>query len=106
MNGPVRGRPRARTKDAGRIRLVQIGLKPLALNADEAAAICSLSPQQFLLEVKAGNLPAPLCGLLSKRKLWSVHALERAINGHGDETPAVGDDTLMREIKSRATRAA
>ena len=84
-----------------------MGIKPAALNADEAAAYCGMSPTQFLREVSAGTLPAPLGGLLSKRKLWSVRALERAINGRdGDETVGADADPLMREIKSRATKAA
>lgn len=93
-----------RSKDFGRSRLLRIGLEPLALSADEAAALCSLSQAQFLKEVGAGNLPPPLC-LLCKRKLWSPRALESAINGHdGSETAAADADPLMREIKSRATR--
>jgi len=79
MNGPARARVRVRTKDVGLSRLLQIGLKPLALAADEAAALCDLSQTQFLKEVAAGNLPPPL-RLLCKRKLWSQQALERAIN--------------------------
>jgi hypothetical protein len=104
MNGPVRARARVRTKDIGRSRLVQIGLKPLALCAGEAAALCGLSQAQFLKEVGAGNLPQPL-RLLCKRKLWSLRALESAINGHGDSDTVVADiDPLMEDIKSRAAR--
>jgi hypothetical protein len=104
MNGPVRARARARTKDIGRSRLAQIGLKPLALSADEAAALCGLSQPQFLKEVGVGNLPRPL-RLLCKRKLWSLRALESAINGNVGSDTAAGDaDPLMQEIKSRAAR--
>jgi predicted DNA-binding transcriptional regulator AlpA len=95
--GPVR----VRTKDMGRSRIVQIGLKPLALNALEAAALCGLSQSLFLKEVAAGNLPAPV-RLTGKRKVWSLRALESAINGHdGGRTAAANTDPLMREIKSR-----
>jgi hypothetical protein len=104
MNGPTRARTRVRSKDFGRSRLVQIGLKPLALGADEAAALCGLSQAQFLKEVGAGNLPPPL-RLLCKRRLWSLRALESAINGYDrGETAAADTDRLMREIKSRAAR--
>jgi hypothetical protein len=100
----VMGSVRVRTKDMGRSRLVQIGLQPLALNALEAAALCGLSPAQFLKEVAAGNLPGPV-RLICKRKLWSLRALESAINGHdGGKTGAADTDPLMREIKGRATR--
>jgi hypothetical protein len=100
-NERTRTGPRARTKDVGRSRLVQIGLKPLALSADEAAALCGLSQAQFLKEVGAGNLPPPV-RLLCKRKLWSLRALESAINGHVGT--AADADPLMQEIKSRAAR--
>jgi|SRR5690349_24964813 predicted DNA-binding transcriptional regulator AlpA len=99
----VMGPVRARTKEIGRSRLVQIGLQPLALNAPEAAALCCLSPAQFLKEVAAGNLPRPV-RLICKRKVWSLRALESAINGHGGCKTAAHTDPLMREIKSRATR--
>jgi predicted DNA-binding transcriptional regulator AlpA len=93
-----------RGKDVVRNRLVQIGLKPLALSADEAAALCGLSQAQFLKEVRVGNLPPPL-RLLCKRKLWSLRALESAINGHvGSDTAAADADPLLQEIKSRAAR--
>jgi hypothetical protein len=73
MNGTAaRCRLRARTKDAGRSRLLQISLKPLAISAEEAAALCSLSPQQFLTEVKAGNLPAP-----DRRPAFQAQVMER-----------------------------
>jgi hypothetical protein len=104
-----RNQSRQRSKEAGRQRLAQIGLKPLALNLDEASAMCGLSPAQFLKEVAAGNLPPPLGGLLSRRKLWSRAALERSINGETDAGPlgASGDpDPLMSEIRARATRFA
>lgn|SRR5262245_13948851 len=103
MNGLTGARTRARTKDVGRDKLLKIGIKPLAVSADEAAAVCGMSQNQFLKEVAARRLPPPLDRLLSKRKLWSLKALERAING---DAPAANDDHLMREIKSRATRAA
>jgi predicted DNA-binding transcriptional regulator AlpA len=85
----------------GRSRLVQIGLKPLALSAFEAAALCGLSQAQFLKEVAVGNLPAPV-RLICKRKVWSLRALESVINGHdGGSTAAANTDPLMREMKSR-----
>src|SRR5215813_4522296 len=98
----VMGQVRVRTKDVGRNRLVQIGLQPLALNALEAAALCGLSPTQFLKEVAAGNLPGPV-RLICKRKVWSLRALDSAINGHGSRKNSAADtDPLMREIMSRA----
>jgi hypothetical protein len=97
---------RRRGKEAGRRRLAQIGLRPLALNVDEASAMCGLSSAQFVKEVAAGNLPPPIGGLLSKRKLWSVAALERTINNIDTGQSNVDNDQLMREIKSRAARVA
>src|SRR5262245_37637464 len=102
----VMGPVRVRTKDMGRSRLVQIGLKPLALDALEAAALCGLSEAQFRKEVEAGNLPPPV-HLASKRKVWSLRLLESAINGgDGGKTPAADTDLLMREIKSRVRQLA
>jgi hypothetical protein len=111
MNSPIsrlRKSFRARSKDAGRNKLRQLGLKPLALGADEAAALWDLSTAQFLAEVKAGNLPGPIGGLNCKRKLWSRLALKRAMkerDGGADTRPVnIDDDPLMNEIKSRAAR--
>jgi hypothetical protein len=107
MYGPSwDGRPslaRARTKSAGRSKLAQLGIRPAALSAEEAAAFCGMSGAQFLKEVAAGNLPDPIGGLLSKRKLWSLRALESAIDGSTAPHGAVGDDPLMQEIKRRAS---
>jgi hypothetical protein len=100
----VMGQVRVRTKEVGRSRLVRIGLQPLVLDALEAAALCGLSPTQFVKEVAARNLPGPV-RLNCKRKVWSLRALESAINGHGGRKSSAADtDPLMREIKSRATR--
>jgi integrase len=91
MYGPSRdGRPslaRARTKSAGRNKLSQLGIRPAALGAEEAAAFCGMSGAQFLKEVAGGTMPAPIGGLLSKRKLWSLKALEHAIDGPGVHPP-------------------
>jgi hypothetical protein len=97
---------RARTKAAGQGKLAKLGLKPAALAADEAAAFCGMSTAQFLKEVAAANLPAPIGGLLSKRKLWSLRALERAIDDRDGAKIAAVDDPLMNEIKAHATRVA
>jgi hypothetical protein len=78
-------RPRARTKSVGRGKLAELGIRPAALAVDEAAAYCGLSAAQFLKEVAAGTLPAPIGGLLSKRKLWSLRALERIFDGANDD---------------------
>lgn len=51
-------------------------LMPLA----EAAAHMGLSPNTFLAEVAAGNLPGPLL-LKCRRKLWSRAALDAASGG-------------------------
>jgi hypothetical protein len=105
MNGPSRDRAltRARTKSAGRNKLAQLAIRPAALSAEEAAAFCGMSGAQFLKEVAAGNLPAPIGGLLSKRKLWSLRALELAIDGSTEADASVGDDPLMQEIRRRAS---
>ena len=103
MNGSRRAPVRARTKSAGRNKLGQRGIRPTALAAEEAAAFCGMSSAQFLKEVAAGNLPAPIGGLLSKRKLWSLKALERAIDGSGAPEGAAIDDPLMQEIRRRAS---
>jgi hypothetical protein len=97
---------RLRTKYAGRERLAQLGVKPAALGVDEASAFCGMSAGQFLKEVAAGTLPAPIAGLLSKRKLWSLRALERAINGRDGAAPAPDNDPVMNLIKSHASRVA
>jgi hypothetical protein len=102
-----RSRLRQRSKEVGRQKLAQMGLKPLALGIDEAAALYSLSTAQFLKEVEAGNLPPPIGGLRCKRRLWSLLALERAMNDHVDTGRAdvhIIDDRLMNEIKNRAAR--
>jgi hypothetical protein len=95
---------RARTKYAGRERLAQLGVKPAALGADEAAAFCALSTGQFLKEVAARTLPGPIGGLISKRKLWSRIALERAINERDGAGPAPDNDHVMHLIKNHAAR--
>lgn|SRR5262249_14157950 len=101
----LRNQSRQRTKEAGRQKLSQIGLKPLVLDLEEASAVCGMSAAQFQKEVAAGNLPAPIGGLLSRRKLWGRAALERAINGETD-TGSGDPDPLMNEIRARANRLA
>lgn len=101
---PRRVRARPRTKYAGRERLAQLGVKPAALGADEAAAFCGLSTGQFLKEVAASTLPGPIGGLISKRKLWSRIALERAINERDGAGPAPDNDHVMHLIKNHAAR--
>ena len=102
----ARSNLRRRCKEAGRKKLAQMGLQPLALSADEAAALWGLSEAQFLAEVKAGTLPGPIGGLTCKRKLWSRLALKRAMkerDGSAD-IRQIDDDPLMSEIKHRGAR--
>ena len=109
--GPMQNRIHGagpRSKEAARAKLAQMGLQPLALSADEAAALWGLSPGQFLKEVDAGNLPAAIAGLRCKRRLWSRLALEAAIRER-DALPNDGrteGDPLMNEIRARAVRSA
>jgi hypothetical protein len=63
-----------------------------------------MSGGQFLKEVAARSLPAPIGGLQSKRKLWSLKALEQALDGAQEFAPAI-DDPLMQEIRRRGSVA-
>jgi hypothetical protein len=98
----------SRSKQTARGKLAEAGLQPLAIDVAQASAMCGMSAAQFQKEVAAANFPPPIGGLLSKRKLWSVAALERAVNGKIDTQQSRAafdrDDLLMREIKSRAAR--
>ncbi len=94
-----------RSKEAGRKKLRKLGLKPLGLAADEAAAYWGLSTTQFLSEVAANNIPGPIGGLRCKRKLWSRLALKNAMKGRdAGMTVAIDNDPLMAEIKRRAPK--
>ena len=111
MNDRSTGCPRVRSKNAGRQKLAELGIKPLALSAEEAAAMWGLSKAQFLKEVAAGTLPPPIAGLKCKHPRWSMRSLEHAMNerdGHAtlENGRAPHDDPLMAEIRRRATRSA
>jgi hypothetical protein len=112
MNDRSTGRQRVRSKYAGRQKLAELGIKPLALSADEAAAMWGLSKAQFLREVSAGTLPPPIAGLKCKHPRWSLRSLERAMNERDGTTSdaqhgrAPHDDPLMAEIRKRADRVA
>jgi hypothetical protein len=112
MNDRSSGRLRVRSKDAGRQKLAELGIKPLALSADEAAAMWGLSQAQFLKEVAAGTLPPPIAGLKCKHPRWSLAAMERAMHerdgcatGGIENGRAPHDDLLMAEIRKRAARS-
>lgn len=56
-------------------------IQKIAVTASEAAKMLSLKHSDFLELVSCGHLPPPISGL-PRHTLWSVDALQRAIDGN------------------------
>ena len=59
----------------------------VSLNREEAAAAIGVSPAVFDRMVDAGELPKPITSQVSRRKFWSVRALEAAMLGQLPPAP-------------------
>lgn len=70
--------------------LARRGIMPAGMPLAEAAAYMGLSPNTFLAEVAAGNLPPPL-PLKCRRKVWSRAALDAALGAGVTSEPTAED---------------
>lgn len=61
----------------------------VSLNREEAAAAIGVSPNVFDKMVEVGELPRPIESQVSRRKFWSVRALEAAMLGQRPPSPMV-----------------
>jgi hypothetical protein len=74
----------------------------LCVDRREAASMVDLSPKSFTNAVRSGLLPNPI--QMGGRKVWSVKALEKAIDrlaGLDDESQEPGNEWIKRLGKNR-----
>lgn len=83
----------------GRAKLAEIGLVPIGLDVDEAAAYVGMTPRTFRAAVEDGLYPPPM-RVKGRKQVWNRLALEAALGAQRAE-----HDPIMGEI-DRALRAA
>lgn len=79
-------------------RHLAITERPIALNREQAAALCGLSPSGFDVWVRKGIVPGPIKGT----RRWSRDALEMALGGRGAPANDDAEDAYRRWKESRA----
>lgn len=68
----------------GRAKLAAIGLVPIGLDVDEAAAYVGLTPRSFRAAVADGTYPPPIKGR-GRKQIWNRLALETALGAQRTE---------------------
>lgn len=90
------------TRESSLRKLVKAGLKPATLELEAAAAYLGMSARVFLREVAANRIPPPI-NVRSRRKLWSIRALDRFLDGtHKPELSDNDHDPIMAAINDAA----
>jgi predicted DNA-binding transcriptional regulator AlpA len=90
------------SKESSLQKLAQAGLKPATLDLAAAAAYLGMSVKAFQREVAANRLPPPI-NISSRRKLWSIRALDRFLDGvHQPNSRDDADDPIMAAINNAA----
>lgn len=82
-------------------------MEKLCVDRKEAAGMVDLSPGAFEAAVRAGLLPHPI--RIGRRKVWSVKALEKAIDRLAGLMPESDDqamEALNRWKRNRDTSSA
>jgi predicted DNA-binding transcriptional regulator AlpA len=82
-------------KAEARARLEALGLQPRGLALEEAALYVGVSPQLFLRQVAAGELPKPR--QFGRRKVWDRIALDRTMSGEAASSDT-RRDPIMESI--------
>lgn len=81
------------SKAAAAHALARTGLAPRGLSREQAAAYVGVSATTFDMMIRSGLMPRPK--MVGVRKLWDLHALDKAFSALPDEhgTGGIGAGT-------------
>lgn len=86
------------TKASARTVLSQIGLAPIGLSREEAAAYIGVSERKWDEMVEAGAMPKPK--VVGNRRVWSRLAVDKAFAALPDERGEVESNDVWANVRA------
>mgnify|MGYP002479698744 CR=1 FL=1 len=86
------------TKSSARTVLAQMGMAPIGLSREEAAAYIGVSDRKFDAMVDDGRMPSPK--VVDGRRIWSRTALDKAFAALPDEKGQVESNDVWANVRA------